>query len=161
MRRSFFLYVVVELLAFILLGKWLGFGWTILLYLGLFILGVAIAAWQMRVLTVRVLRDRRSPGKLTGDAALSAFGALLVALPGVVTGVVGILFMLPPTRSLARRSMGTALRAKVTRLGGESFIVSSRASDPQVRNIPGWGEVIDHRSEEFGDEGPAGTTSAR
>ena len=39
MRRSFFLYVVVELLAFILLGKWLGFGWTILLYLGLFILG--------------------------------------------------------------------------------------------------------------------------
>lgn len=153
MRRTFF-YVVIELLAFMLLGQWLGFGWTILLYLAMFILGILIAMWQMRALTARVLRDRRSPGKLTGDAALSAFGAMLVALPGLVSGVIGIFFMLPPTRSLVRRTMGSAMRAKITQLGGESFVVTSRFSQPEVRDMPGWGEVIDHRTEEFGDDEP-------
>jgi len=36
------------------------------------------------------------------DRAMMLFGALLMIVPGVVTGVVGVLFFLPPVRALAR-----------------------------------------------------------
>ena len=41
-------YLVVEIIAFILLGVWIGWGWALLFLLGLFVLGIALATWQMR-----------------------------------------------------------------------------------------------------------------
>jgi len=38
----------------------------------------------------------------TADRAMRLFGALLLIVPGIVTGVVGVLFLLPPVRSIAR-----------------------------------------------------------
>jgi len=38
----------------------------------------------------------------TSDRALMLFGALLMIVPGVVTGVLGLLLFLPPVRALAR-----------------------------------------------------------
>lgn len=42
-----------------------------------------------------------SAGK-AADRAMMLFGALLLIVPGIVTGVVGALFFLPPVRALAR-----------------------------------------------------------
>ena len=42
-----------------------------------------------------------SAGK-AADRAMMLFGALLMIVPGIVTGVVGALFFLPPVRALAR-----------------------------------------------------------
>lgn len=38
----------------------------------------------------------------TSDRAMMLFGALLMIIPGVVTGVLGLLFLLPPVRAIAR-----------------------------------------------------------
>lgn len=38
----------------------------------------------------------------TADRAMVSFGALLMIIPGLVTGVIGLLFLLPPVRAVAR-----------------------------------------------------------
>ncbi len=38
----------------------------------------------------------------TADRAMVSFGALLMIIPGLVTGVAGLLLLLPPVRALAR-----------------------------------------------------------
>ncbi|MEY8565499.1 FxsA family protein [Corynebacterium sp.] len=145
------LYILVEFLVFFLMGRWIGFGWTVLLVVGTFVGGMVLAGWQFRELVRRSMNDRSNPGRLTADAALSAVGAVLVALPGLLTAVLGIVLLLPPTRSLVRRGLGGALRRKLTSFGGASFTTVSGVSMPQTRNVDGWGEVIDHRADEFDD----------
>ncbi len=144
-------YFLVELFAFMALGWAVGFGWALLILAILFIAGVALAGWQMRALSRRVKTDTSHPGRLTGDAALTAVGAFLVALPGIVSTVCGILLILPPTRRLVSQSLGQAAKRKIAKLGGTTFTTASFYGDPATRDIPGWGEVIDHRSDEFGD----------
>ena len=43
---------------------------------------------------------RNDPG--TADRAMMLFGALLMIVPGIVTGVLGLLLFLPPVRALVR-----------------------------------------------------------
>ncbi|KAB1503620.1 FxsA family protein [Corynebacterium sp. 320] len=143
-------YLIVEALAFYLVGKWIGFGWTVLLLVALFVVGMFLAAQQIRAIAVRALNCTEQPGKLTADAALSVVGALAVALPGLVTSVLGVLLLIPTTRAIARRIMGSAARAALARFGGSAFVTATRYGAPEASNrIPGWGEVIDHRDDEF------------
>lgn len=142
------LYIIIEIVVFVLLGQWIGFGWTILLVLVSFVAGMVLAGWQFRELVRRSMTDRARPGRLTADAALSAVGAVLIALPGLFTALLGILMLLPPTRSVIRRGLGGALRRKITSFGGASFTTVSGVSMPQTKDVDGWGEVIDHRSDE-------------
>ena len=144
--------LIIELIVFILLGNAIGFGWSILIYIGLFAAGIVLSGWQMRAIYDRARRREDSPGSLTVDAALSAFGAFLVALPGLVSSVLGIVFLFPPTRAFTRFLLGTALRAAIVRMGQDTFAMASRFSVPDTKAYPGWGQVIDHRSEEFGDD---------
>ncbi|WP_296108620.1 FxsA family protein [uncultured Corynebacterium sp.] len=138
-------YLVVEIIAFILLGVWIGWGWALLLLLGLFVLGLALATWQMRELTVRALQQKGRPGELTADMALSMVGAVGVAVPGIVTSFLGIFFLIPPTRTLIRKMLGQAARRSLERFGVNTY---SRVS--HIQNSGGWGDVIDHRTGENG-----------
>ncbi|WP_297666684.1 FxsA family protein [uncultured Corynebacterium sp.] len=138
-------YLVVEIIAFILLGVWIGWGWALLILLGLFVLGIALATWQMRELTVRALQQKDHPGELTADMALSMVGAVGVAVPGIVTSFFGIFFLIPPTRSLIRKMLGQAARRSLERFGVTTY---SRVS--HIQNSGGWGDVIDHRAGENG-----------
>jgi UPF0716 protein FxsA len=47
----------------------------------------------------------RPPGKEVSHSLIGLAGALLLALPGFVTGVAGLLLLLPPGRLLARRGV--------------------------------------------------------
>ena len=138
-------YLVVEIIAFILLGVWIGWGWALLLLLGLFVLGIALATWQMRELTVRALQQKGRPGELTADMALSMVGAVGVAVPGIVTSFLGVFFLIPPTRTLIRKMLGQAARRSLERFGVNTY---SRVS--HIQNSGGWGDVIDHRTGENG-----------
>ncbi|MGV0383961.1 FxsA family protein [Corynebacterium sp. 22_2729] len=136
-------YLVVELIAFILLGVWIGWGWALLILLGLFVLGLALATWQMRELTVRALSQNDRPGALTADMALSMVGAVGVAVPGIVSSFLGIFFLIPPTRTLIRKMLGQAARRSLERFGVTTYTRVNR-----IQNSGGWGEVIDHRAGE-------------
>ena len=142
-------YFLIELITFIALGWAIGFGWALLVVLGLFILGIVTAMWQMRALATRVAQRTDRPGALTGDAALSCVGAVLVALPGIVSSILGLFLLFPPTRALIRRTISTRAQQALQNFGGSSFVTVSGFGAPQSKDVPGWGQVIDHRDDEF------------
>lgn len=168
-------YLIVEVIAFILLGLWIGFGWALLAIIGVFIAGLAIASWQFRALTRRATEqaehpDQARPGRLTADLALTFVGAMLVAVPGFVTSLMGIFFLLPPTRGLVRKGIGAGARATLTRFADNTFTNVYGVARPGSKaarredaanhssNKPqGWGEVIDHRDAENPDDNLSGS----
>jgi len=56
------------------------------------------------------LAQRRFPGREVVDGVLIVIGGTLLVTPGFITDVVGVFFLFPPTRALARAvlSPGTA-----------------------------------------------------
>jgi len=78
--------------------------------IGILVVEAVLGAWLMRregSRAWRALRDAARRGELpvdeATDAALVLVGGLLLLLPGFVTDVVGLVFLLPFTRPLARR----------------------------------------------------------
>lgn len=100
--RLFLLYAVVELAVLVALTSTIGFGWTLLLLVGTFIVGVTLAGSQARRQFARLRSRLTTPAGAATDGALVALGTLLVVVPGLVTTVAGLLLLLPPTRAAAR-----------------------------------------------------------
>ncbi|MBP2332449.1 FxsA family protein [Corynebacterium freneyi] len=174
----FVLYLIVEIAAFVAVGKWIGFGWAILALIGLFAVGVVAAAWEMRRLTARAMDDAisareamgggstgtadarasrasaspadrekqarkalASAGTLVVDSAMLMVGCVLLALPGFVTAVLGLLLILPPTRWLIRSVGGASLSSWFQRTGSRSMFVVQQYG---VCFGDDGAEVIDH-----------------
>ena len=174
-KALFVLYLIVEIAAFVAVGKWIGFGWAILALIGLFAVGVVAAAWEMRRLTARAMDDAisareamggtgtgtadarasaspadlekqarkalASAGTLVVDSAMLMVGCVLLALPGFVTAVLGLLLILPPTRWLIRSVGGASLSSWFQRTGSRSMFVVQQYG---VRFGDDGAEVIDH-----------------
>ena len=102
--RFFLIYALVELAVVVALASTIGFGWTVLLLLGTFVVGVALAGSQVRR-HVRRLQSGLNASTVQGavtDSVLVALGTVLVVIPGLASSVLGALLLLPPTRALAR-----------------------------------------------------------
>ena len=110
------LLTITELAAFLLLANQIGGGLTLLLVLGASLAGVlllareGVRAWRgFR----SALRAGRPPGHEVIDGVVGMTGALLLASPGLVTGVTGALMLIPPVRGLARRGLQTATERRL------------------------------------------------
>lgn len=107
---------VVEVVLLLLVGSWLGVGWTLLVLLGTSVLGGVLLRNQGRR-TISALRQaqahQRSGGRELADGALGGVGALLLVLPGFGTDLLGVLLVLPPTRALVRPVLASALGRRV------------------------------------------------
>jgi UPF0716 protein FxsA len=127
--RLFLIYTVVELAVIVALASTIGVGWTVLLLLATFVVGLALAGSQVK------RHIRRLQAGLTGstvqgaaaDSVLVALGTVLVVIPGLASSAVGALLLLPPTRAAAR-PLVTAMAARKLPL------VTAAAA-----TAPGWG----------------------
>jgi UPF0716 protein FxsA len=111
--RLFLIYTVIELAVIVALASTIGFGWTVLLLLGTFLVGLALAGSQVKR-HIRRLRSGLTAQTVHGaaaDSVLVALGTVLVVIPGLASSVVGALLLLPPTRAAAR-PLVTAIAAK-------------------------------------------------
>lgn len=128
---------VVEIAVFVLVGHSVGFGRAILLVAATSLLGVlllrreGVRAWQ----GFRAAADAgRPPGERVTDGLVGLAAGLLLAVPGFVTGVAGLLLMLPPVRRLARHRVQRAAERRVSgALAGDLFgprRVRVRRGDP-------------------------------
>ncbi|HET6731849.1 FxsA family protein [Mycobacterium sp.] len=102
--RLFLVYAVVELAVIVALASTIGFGWTVLLLLGTFVVGLALAGSQVKR-HIRRLQSGLSAATVQGaatDSVLVALGTVLVVIPGLASSVLGALLLLPPTRAAAR-----------------------------------------------------------
>lgn len=97
---------IVELYVIIQIGSLIGVWPTIALLLADALLGSLLlrhqgrGAWQRFNLA---LAERRFPGREVADGLLIAIGGTLLLTPGFVTDIVGLIFLVPPTRAIVRR----------------------------------------------------------
>lgn len=147
-------YILVEFLAFYLLATWLGLGWAILVLIIAFFGGLFLAAYEMRSISRALATNPNlNAGRAAGNYGLVGTGALLLALPGVVTTFLGLLFIIPPTRALIRRFLARKFREKLEALGMRSYRITEtrsftygRFDDPSVvdeEEIKKWRDNLD------------------
>jgi len=139
--RLFLLYVVIELAVVVALASTIGIGWTLLVVVGTFAAGLALAGAQLRRQLNRLrsgLTGATAQGAVT-DGALVALGTLLVVVPGLASSVAGVLLLLPPTRAAAR-PLATALAART--IGRRVPLITVAGVRPTTRSDYIDGEVI-------------------
>jgi UPF0716 protein FxsA len=116
----FIIVPIAELYVIIQVGGLIGVGPTLLLLLLDAVLGSWLlkregrAAWRR---FNQALAERRIPGKEVADGFLIILGGALLIAPGFITDVFGILFLLPPTRAVARRVLRRFAIGRVTVAG--------------------------------------------
>jgi UPF0716 protein FxsA len=153
--RLFLVYVIVELAVVVVLASTIGLGWTLLLLLGAFAAGLALAGSQLK-LQINRLRSglRADQPRLAADTMAVAAGTLLMVVPGLVTSAAGLLLLLPPTRAAARPIL-SALAARgigrrfplitVATVGADRFGQSPRPDyiDGEVLDVEDVTEFVD------------------
>ncbi|WP_327651754.1 FxsA family protein [Micromonospora aurantiaca] len=119
------LLALLELTVFVLVGRAVGFGVAVLLVFGASLLGLVLLrregmrAWRgFRA----AAQAGRPPGAEVTDGLVGLLGALLLALPGLVSGVVGLLLLVPPLRRLAGGGVRRATERRVSSMvAGDLF----------------------------------------
>lgn len=125
---------VVEVFAFIEVGRAIGWLVAVVLLLGTSVLGARMLFVQGRLAIQRVslaLSERRAPGHTVIDGALGFLGGLLLLIPGFVTDVLGALLLLPLTQRLTRRWMSRRYAGRVM-----SFVAAAGRFAPGNRGGP-------------------------
>src|SRR3954468_19190730 len=115
MRRGFALLplgllvlAVAEIVVFVAVVNAIGGGWAILLLAASCIAGLAllrregIRGWRAFRATAE---SGRPPGPEVSKSLAGLGGALLLAMPGFLTGVAGLVLLPPPGRTAARRGI--------------------------------------------------------
>ncbi|MGB3484973.1 MAG: FxsA family protein [Mycobacterium sp.] len=113
--RLFLLYVLVEMAVIVALTATIGFGWTLIALIGTFLLGIALAGSQLRRQLAKLRQGIKDPQGAVTDSALVALGSVLVFIPGLVTTVVGLLMLAPPSRAAMRPLAGLVAARGITR----------------------------------------------
>jgi UPF0716 protein FxsA len=152
LSRLLLVYAVVELAVIFALVSTIGWGWTLLVLLGTFLLGWGLFAPVAGSQLVRQLGQLRSDlaqsRSAVSDAALVALGMALVLVPGLVTTVLGLLLLVRPIRAVVGpRLAGIALRGLRRRapliIDTTAFTADSRRGYPGDGRDYIDGEVID------------------
>ncbi|AKS33913.1 FxsA family protein [Mycolicibacterium goodii] len=143
-KRLFLVYALVEMAVMVALVATIGFGWTVLLLLASFVVGLVLAGSQARRQLRKLsggLTAATAQGAVT-DGLLVALGTVLVVVPGLASSVLGGLLLLPPTRAAARPVL-TAMAAKrvplITTASGYQWTAGYRGGHGDYID----GEVID------------------
>ncbi|ART69590.1 membrane protein FxsA [Mycobacterium dioxanotrophicus] len=139
-KRLFGIYALVEMAVIIALVATIGFGWTVLLLLATFVVGLLLAGSQLNR-QLRRLRSGFADASAPVDSLLVALGTVLVVIPGLASSVLGALLLLPPTRAAAR-PMLTAMAAKrmpIVTVGAPGFTWPTGAA----ASYGGRGDYID------------------
>jgi UPF0716 protein FxsA len=103
---AFIVVPIAELYVIIQVGEWIGVWPTLLLLLLDAVVGSWLLKHEGRAAWRRfneALAERRIPAKEVADGFLVILGGALLIAPGFITDIFGILFLIPPTRALARK----------------------------------------------------------
>ncbi len=161
------LLAAAEIYVIVAIAHLVGWALTVVLLAASTVAGL----WLVRIQGRRAWGALRSavasgvaPGRELGDAALIVAGGALIAVPGFLTGVLGVLTVAPYTRSLARRLFGLVF---LRRAAGAGLRMGSRASGApaggRAEPAPGAPQAAPKiiRGEVADDDGAAGNAAGR
>jgi UPF0716 protein FxsA len=149
----------LEVYLIVQVGQLIGIWWTLAILCGEAVLGAFLMrreggrAWK--ALNQAFASGKMPAGELA-DTALILVGGVLLVLPGFVTDVFGLLFLLPFTRPLARKVLAYVVARRMSRLGmptgyarrdgsvieGETVPDTSTRSDPTTGSTGGAGGPV-------------------
>lgn len=140
------LYLVVEVAAIWAVASLVGALWTIALLLA----GAFIGSWlarreggkAMRALMTAARAGQSGHQEVT-DGMLVALGGLLIFLPGFVTDVVGLLVMVPPTRTILRKAWLRRLERSVRVRSHRVVVVDGEVADDAPTPERGMPRIIE------------------
>jgi UPF0716 protein FxsA len=130
---------IAELYVIIQVGELIGVVPTLLLLLLDAFLGSWLLKHQGRSAWRRfneALAERRIPAKEVADGFLVVLGGALLIAPGFITDFFGLLFLIPPTRAVARRLLHRFTIGRVAVVGFPSAVGgfgASRDAAPKPR----------------------------
>jgi UPF0716 protein FxsA len=137
----FILVPIAELYVIIKVGEAIGLVPTLVLLLADAVLGSLLLRYQGRAAWIRfnrALAEGRVPHKEVFDGVLVIMGGALLLTPGFLTDIVGLIFLIPPTRALIRAMSARFVRRRLA-LGGAvwSFGRGNPRRPPRGRPAPG------------------------
>ena len=107
---------IAELYVIYKVGDAIGVPWTFLLLAADSVIGALLLRSQGRAVWRRfneALTTGRMPHREVQDGILVIFGGAFLITPGFLTDIVGLLFLIPPTRALVRRLGVRVLRRRM------------------------------------------------
>jgi UPF0716 protein FxsA len=126
LRALWLLLLLAEILLILLVARAIGTAQTVLLLLATSVLGGWLVrheggrAW--RALTSAAAGDGRVPTGRLGDSALILVGGILLFVPGFLTDLAGLVFVLPFTRPLGRLVLAKLIARRLVRLPSGVFV---------------------------------------
>ncbi len=137
-------FLAVEVGAFVAVGSQIGFGWAVLLLIGLSALGpFAIRRVGLGVLTRT--QARLAAGELPTrellDGVLVLTGGAMILVPGFVSGALGLLLMIGPVRDVVVRTGGYWVGRRVTTLRPTPWTVTDVESHPSASDAGSPGQT--------------------
>jgi UPF0716 protein FxsA len=130
---AFFIVVpLAELYVILKVGDAIGVLWTVALLLADSVLGTILFRSQGRMVWRRfneTMSAGRVPHRELIDGVLIVFGGAFLITPGFLTDIVGLLLLLPPTRSVIRGAVARRLGRRVVVGGREPYDVDGTASE--------------------------------
>jgi len=139
---------IVELYVIIQVGQAIGVLPTLALLLADALLGSLLLRHQGRGAWRRfneALAQRRFPAREVADGVMIAVGGTLLLAPGFVTDAFGLILLIPPTRAIVRRLLGTYVGRRFLIVGTGRF----RSPGPGPGPAPGRGPAQPGRSYDF------------
>jgi UPF0716 protein FxsA len=136
------LWPIAELFVAIKVAEAIGVLLTVILLLAGWPLGMWLArtegraAWRRLSAAVSQSHPARPPGREVIDGALVLVGGILLIVPGFITDVLGLLLLLAPTRSVARKAIIRNFQSRLvvaatrfSRTPSSAYDVDSTATD--------------------------------
>ncbi|MEU2663419.1 FxsA family protein [Micromonospora sp. NPDC007220] len=116
---------LLELVVFVVVGRAIGFGSALLVVFAVSLLGLVLLrregmrAWRGFKASAQA---GQPPGRQVTDGLVGLLGALLLAMPGLLSGLVGVSLLVPPVRRLARNGVQRAAERRVSSMvAGDLF----------------------------------------
>lgn len=147
LSRLFLLFVGVPLLELFILvrvGQWLGFWLTVGLVVLTGFAGAALARLE-GLRTVWKIKGELARGRLPASALFDGFavlvGGVLLLTPGIITDLVGLSFLFPPTRKVI---LGRIRKGLDRRLKTGAIRVTQLSGFPGLGGV-GWDDLGERR----------------
>jgi UPF0716 protein FxsA len=135
----FILVPIAELYVIIKVGGVIGVLPTLALLLADAVLGSMLLRHQGRAAWIRfnrALAEGRLPHKEVFDGVLVIIGGTLLLTPGFLTDILGLIFLIPPTRALVRAMSARWVRRRMAIGGGATIFTFGTGPRPRRRPAP-------------------------
>ncbi|MDQ3587583.1 MAG: FxsA family protein [Actinomycetota bacterium] len=132
----FILLPIAEIALLYQVGDAIGILWTVALLIADSIIGSLLLRSQGRAVWRRfqgTMESGRMPHREVQDGVLVVFGGALLITPGFLTDILGLLLLIPPTRSVIRRFVMRALAQRAAdRVEGGVWDVEGTATEVEL-----------------------------